>query len=928
MMPNNDRLVSIVQSAIDHSSKLILGTIILTFLLTVPLIMMSSDEQASSDPESKPLSLQKELNETFPSSIWFISFIAEAKDGDILTQRELYELYQNTQKLRLADSSGDISPTNEKTTGFLYEYYSPLSNKKVNGIQTIADLVQDHFISAETNKTLETASDEEIKLAIHEILKNEKTSAMANMLSVEATNEQKIVNGELITYWKSPAINIYTLTDNEKLGGGSLVIGIGGGELEIQKEQFNRNIQRILRGTQNTYQLWGVAIDVNLESEDEGAQAGPFIMAAVIAAIIVVGVSLQSYWAMALTGAGLGILMIWLKGISNLIGLKGGLVIDLIVPISMISLGVDFAVHAIRRYQEESFKGNIPRHSLLLGITGIFSALSLVMISDSIAFLSNLSSEIEAVFHFGTAAGIAIISSFIVLGLIVPLALMKIDTLFSGNNLGSKSGINKVFILVGGFFTATLFGTSIVLLVVLDPWFGIASITFSTLFCIVVPVIFLRRRYRNISSKFLADENPVRLSNPLQIPLLDLLVTKIAQLAPITILVSVIVTAVAIFYGLKLEPTFAVEDFFDNKSDFVISLNKLDQHVANRGGEPATIFLKGDLFEPESLLKIDKFISAIADNPYLGKDINNDLNIQPTILDYVTQITNSDYVSKLVSEQYGIPISDQDGDGIPDTKDQIKAELSYALENGIPENAKILTVTPAQVQERFAISKQDVNEQISYIQVFIPGTQEQSVIKRAQESLEPHLEIFTESQHFKEIGLTGSPFVRQAQLDASTKTFQTSLPIAIIGTFLVITLAMKSFRYSIITVIPIILVVAWLYGFMYLGNFSLNFVTAMIGAISIGIGIDYSIHMTERFRQELLLTNNKIEAVRNATHGAGTALVASAASSIAGFSILSFAPMPIFAAYGLLTAIMIFLALTVSIIVLPSLLILGTPKIK
>ena len=68
--------------------------------------------------------------------------------------------------------------------------------------------------------------------------------------------------------------------------------------------------------------------------------------------------------------------------------------------------------------------------------------------------------------------------------------------------------------------------------------------------------------------------------------------------------------------------------------------------------------------------------------------------------------------------------------------------------------------------------------------------------------------------------------------------------------------------------------------FMYLGNFSLNFVTAMIGAISIGIGIDYSIHMTERFRQELLLTNNKIEAVRNATHGAGTALVASAASSI------------------------------------------------
>jgi predicted RND superfamily exporter protein len=76
------------------------------------------------------------------------------------------------------------------------------------------------------------------------------------------------------------------------------------------------------------------------------------------------------------------------------------------------------------------------------------------------------------------------------------------------------------------------------------------------------------------------------------------------------------------------------------------------------------------------------------------------------------------------------------------------------------------------------------------------------------------------------------------------------------------------------------------------------------------------------------LSNIKIEAIRKATHGAGTALVASAVSSIAGFSILYFAPMPVFSAYGLLTAVMIFFALTVSIIVLPSLLMLGTPKIK
>ena len=111
---------------------------------------------------------------------------------------------------------------------------------------------------------------------------------------------------------------------------------------------------------------------------------------------------------------------------------------------------------------------------------------------------------------------------------------------------------------------------------------------------------------------------------------------------------------------------------------------------------------------------------------------------------------------------------------------------------------------------------------------------------------------------------------------------------------------------------------------MYVSGFSLNFVTAMIGAISIGIGIDYSIHMTERFREELKRTNNTIDAIMMTASGTGVALVASAASSIVGFAILGFAPMPMFAAYGQLTAVMIFLALIASLVVLPCLLLVVT----
>ena len=143
---------------------------------------------------------------------------------------------------------------------------------------------------------------------------------------------------------------------------------------------------------------------------------------------------------------------------------------------------------------------------------------------------------------------------------------------------------------------------------------------------------------------------------------------------------------------------------------------------------------------------------------------------------------------------------------------------------------------------------------------------------------------------------------------------------------LVAMIAMRSIRFGIVTIIPMGLVVVWLYAFMYLFGFGLNFVTATIAAVSVGVGIDYAIHMTQRYRQELTRSDDVYQAMGKAAHGTGDALIASAATSILGFTIMAFAPMPMFSSYGILTAVMIFLAVTASLLVLPSLLLLVTSK--
>ena len=82
--------------------------------------------------------------------------------------------------------------------------------------------------------------------------------------------------------------------------------------------------------------------------------------------------------------------------------------------------------------------------------------------------------------------------------------------------------------------------------------------------------------------------------------------------------------------------------------------------------------------------------------------------------------------------------------------------------------------------------------------------------------------------------------------------------------------------------------------------------------------------MTERFREEMNRSVLPMDAARKAAKGTGVALVASAGSSIGGFAVMGFAPMPLFSSYGILTATMIALALIASILVLPALLTLVT----
>ena len=902
-----------------RSGLLIAAFFTATLFLSIPVATQGSPDSASTEPDGEAFDLRDDIASKLASPIFPIAYIAESKNGDVLTKDSLLTLFRAEEELRQKDEQGLLAVNGLPNNSYLIKSFSVQSNSEYYGVSTIADManqvLQTHPLLG-TN--LETASEEQVKFAIHFLLTNPLTSSLQSQLSTKATRETRTVLGENIDWWISPAINFVVVADNKLLGGENTrsAGSLSSDETTLTKEHFARNIQSILRVDQTHYQVWGLAIDQNLEAEDEGSTAGIFITLTVIAALGVVGISLRTYWATALVAMGIGFLMIWLKGLSTLLGIKGGLIIEFIVPIAMVSLGVDFAVHAVRRYREERLNGYAPRMALRIGFAGVLSALALAMASDGIAFLSNVPSGIEAVTHFGLSAGIAVFSSFIVLGIIVPLILMRIE------NLGQRSTIpnaalSKVLFWSGLIGVITTTGFAVILTVALNIQIGVLVLFGVAIIFIGIPLLVTKRDGvpSDESSKF-------HKKRPLIERLLPKIVLVLAEYKYFTLLLTLIVTALSIFTALKLEATFDVKDFFENDSDFVVGLDKLDEHVGDRSGEGGIVYIRGDLTDPEALVMIDELMSKLGSNPYVGKEADGTPSIfHRNVISMVKRISLDPVVFEKITGQQ---IIDNNNDAIPDSKEQIKAIFDFIRLNGVPLNQDVLVYTVEDVSTSFFHDPSGSEENVATLIVGIPGTREQAVVQEAEISLSKDLEFLAANVSISKVGLTGAPFTRNAELTASTNALRTSLPIAVIGTLIFLILSMRSFRFAVVTVIPVILVASWLYALMYLLGFALNLVTATIGALSVGVGIDYSIHMTERYREEMTRSSSKLAAIEYAAKETGSALLASAGSSIVGFTIMGFAPMPLFSSYGILTAIMIFLALAAALVVLPSLLIIAT----
>jgi predicted RND superfamily exporter protein len=167
--------------------------------------------------------------------------------------------------------------------------------------------------------------------------------------------------------------------------------------------------------------------------------------------------------------------------------------------------------------------------------------------------------------------------------------------------------------------------------------------------------------------------------------------------------------------------------------------------------------------------------------------------------------------------------------------------------------------------------------------------------------------------------VTGDSVKVNTVLQGLTTSQLESTAISLVVSVLVLLALTRRIGPAVIVVTPVAVAAVWVVGAMALLNLNWNVLTVMVTALTIGLGIDYSIHVWQRFES---MKNGKDawESIKEMHTTTGVALVLSALTTICGFLVLRLSPMPVIQDFGIVTALTVFFSLILALGLMPILL--------
>ncbi|MFZ0378832.1 MAG: MMPL family transporter [Solirubrobacteraceae bacterium] len=173
--------------------------------------------------------------------------------------------------------------------------------------------------------------------------------------------------------------------------------------------------------------------------------------------------------------------------------------------------------------------------------------------------------------------------------------------------------------------------------------------------------------------------------------------------------------------------------------------------------------------------------------------------------------------------------------------------------------------------------------------------------------------------------LAGLP-VLAAQADASLSSSARRLEMLLVGLLAVaavLLLVLRNVERALVPLVPIALATGWSSLILFATGIPLNPMSATLGALVIAISTEFSVLLSERFRQERRAGRAPAEALARTYRFTGSAVLASGITAIAGFGVLTLSSITMLRDFGLVTLIDLSVSLVGVLLVLPAVLALS-----
>jgi predicted RND superfamily exporter protein len=177
----------------------------------------------------------------------------------------------------------------------------------------------------------------------------------------------------------------------------------------------------------------------------------------------------------------------------------------------------------------------------------------------------------------------------------------------------------------------------------------------------------------------------------------------------------------------------------------------------------------------------------------------------------------------------------------------------------------------------------------------------------------------------EQVELTGILVMYNNVLQSLFQSQILTLGVVMFAIMLMFLVLFRSLKIAFICIIPNALAAAFVLGIMGWLGIPLDIMTITIAAISVGIGVDNTIHYMHRFKREFPRFGNYRDTMFFCHNSIGRAMYFTSMTIIAGFSILALSNFIPTIVFGLLTSLAMLVALIGSLTLLPQLLITFKP---